>query len=265
MNKNIFAVLVLLSLAHSTTAHIQGVIFAAGKSSRFEGEQSKLLTPFNGQPMVLYPIQAVAELNIPMVVVIGHQRDMMQQTIQRYMSCSSIEFATQEEQLGTGHALRCAQDKLTGEDILMLYGDQPLMTSATIKQLIDSHTENNAVITIIVSLRTEPGSYGRIVTDKDGITKCVEAKDFVGMDPHEHPRVNAGYYLIKRDFIEQNIDKLWVHKNKNETYINDFIELASRAGHTINIVTVPYEIIHGVNTKEEFNFAETLMKNNTEE
>jgi bifunctional UDP-N-acetylglucosamine pyrophosphorylase/glucosamine-1-phosphate N-acetyltransferase len=66
--------------------------------------------------------------------------------------------------------------------------------------------------------------------------------------------------LIKRDFVEKHIDELWMHTNKQEYYINDLIEIASREGHEINIVTVPYEMVHGVNTKTEFAFAESLMK-----
>ncbi|MEX0848877.1 MAG: NTP transferase domain-containing protein [Candidatus Dependentiae bacterium] len=263
MYKKLLLSMLLVTQAQYTLTHIQAVIFAAGKSSRFESKTSKLLTPFNGKPMILYPTQAVDNLGIPMVVVVGHQRDLMQQTLLNEMPNATIEFAIQEKQLGTGHALRCAIDKLTGDDILMLYGDQPLMKSETIQKLIDAHEQKNAVITIVVSKRTEPGSYGRIVTDKNGITKCVEAKDFVGMDPHKHPRVNAGYYLIKRDFIEKHIDELWMHKNKQEYYINDLIEIASREGHKINIITVPYEMVHGVNTKNELVFAEALMKKTT--
>ncbi len=265
MKKRIALSIVMLMSMQQIMANVQAVIFAAGKSSRFEGKTSKLLTPFNGQPMVLYPLQAVANLSIPMVVVVGHQRNMMQTTILEAMPNAHIEFTIQEQQLGTGHALRCARQQLTGEDILLLYGDQPLMKSDTIAKLIKSHEDANAVITIIVSMRTEPGSYGRIVTDEEGITKCVEAKDFVGMDPHKHPRVNSGYYLIKRTFIEEHIDELWMHNNKNEYYINDFIEIASRHGHQINIVKVPYEITHGVNTKEELKLAKALMQKKTKE
>ena len=255
--KHIIIYFLLLGMQY-LNASIQAVIFAAGKSSRFEGDVSKLLTPFNGKEMILYPVQAVADLHIPQIVIVGHQREEVCKTIKQTLSNATVDFVIQEEQLGTGHALKCAQNNLTGDDILMLYGDQPLITSETLQNLIDAHNEQKAVITIIVSLRTEPGSYGRIVT-ADGITKCVEAKDFVGMDPRKHPRVNAGYYLIKRDFINAHIDELEPHANKNEIYINDFIEIASKLGHTINIITVPYEIVHGVNTREELIFAEHAM------
>jgi bifunctional UDP-N-acetylglucosamine pyrophosphorylase/glucosamine-1-phosphate N-acetyltransferase len=256
-NKKIVLCL-LLSATQSTIASIQAVVFAAGKSSRFEGETSKLLTPCNGKEMILYPTQALAELHIPQIIIVGHQKELVCNTVQKALPNAEINFITQEEQLGTGHALKCAQSALTGDDILMLYGDQPLITSKTLQQLIDAHHEKEAVITIMVSLRTESGSYGRIVTD-NGITKCVEAKDFGNTDPRKHPRVNAGYYLIKRDFIDAHIDELKVHSNKNEIYINDFIEIASTLGYPINMVFVPYECVHGVNTIEELAFAEQTM------
>ncbi len=259
MKKRIFLLALLSATGLAFAGTKKGYVFAAGGSTRFQGELSKLVTPFNGQGMVLYPVKALMDLNIPIVTIVGHQRDLVKQTILAAFPDASIEFAIQDEQLGTGHALKCARDTFDSDDILMVYGDQPLMTSETIAKLIKSHEENDAVISIIVSLRTEPGSYGRIVTDEHGITRCVEAKDFVGMDPHEHPRVNAGYYMIKREFVEEHIDELWMHENKNEYYINDFIEIASRLGHKINIVTVPYDLIHGVNTLEELKLAESIM------
>lgn len=257
MSKKKITLLLLLFL-HRSYASMQAVIFGAGKSSRFEGAISKLLYPIKGKEMILYPVQAVADLNIPQIVVVGHHKEMVCEAVEHAFQSANITFVTQDQQLGTGHALKCAQEKLTADDILMLYGDQPLITSETLQTLIDAHKTNNAVITIMVSLRTQPGSYGRIVT-QGGITKCVEAKDFVDMDPRKHPRVNAGYYIINRDFINAHIDELKPHANKNEIYINDFIEIASKLGHKINIVTVPYETIHGVNTHEELATAEQLL------
>ena len=234
------------------------VVLAAGRSSRFTGERSKLVTPICGKPIVCYPIQAALDLGLNTLVVTGHQGEEIRKTIKDCFADKTISFALQDQLLGTGYAMRCCLEQLTGKDILVLYGDHPSTSAKTLKGFIASHQKADALVSIIVCERPEPGSYGRIIT-KDGVTRCVEAKDFHD-NPADYPLVNAGYYLINRDFLIEHIDDLWLHTNKQEYYVNDYIEIASRHGHTINTYTVPYDSVRGVNTKEDFAIAERILK-----
>ena len=235
----------------------QAVVLAAGRSSRFKGERSKLLTPMHGKPILYYPIHAARSLGLDTLVVTGHQGDEVRQEMQQLFG-DTISFALQDKLIGTGYAMRCCLGQLTGNDILVLYGDHPSTHAQTLDGFIKSHKEAHAMVSIIVCERPEPGSYGRIIT-KDGITRCVEAKDFHD-DPKDYPLVNAGYYLINRNFLVAHIDDLWLHENKNEYYVNDYIEIASRLGHHINTYTVPYDDVRGVNTKEEFALAQQILQ-----
>ncbi len=247
----------IVHLAGQPGQTYQSIILAAGKSSRFDGPTSKVLTPINGKPMVFYPIQASIDLKIPALIVIGHQGNTVRETITKQFGQNHIDFALQEKQNGTGHAVQISRPHWQADNILIMYGDKPLTNAHTLQKLIDAHEQQNATISIIVAHRTEPGSYGRIIT-KNNVTRCVEAKDFHG-NPQDHPYVNGGYYLIKREFLEQHIDTLWMHQNKAEYYINDMIEIASKQGHPINLVSVPYQTVHGVNTQQEFDLAKQFF------
>lgn len=244
-------------LAGQPVQTYQSIILAAGKSSRFDGPISKVLTPINGKPMVFYPIQALVDLNIPTIIVIGHQANTVRNTIIEQFGQDNIHFAVQEKQNGTGHAVKVSRPYWQADNILIMYGDKPLTSSNMLQTLIEAHEQQNATISIIVAHRTEPGGYGRIVT-KNNVTRCIEAKDFDD-DPQDYPYVNGGYYLIKREFLEQHIDTLWMHPNKAEYYINDMIEIASKHGHPINLVSVPYQVVHGVNTQQEFDLAKQFF------
>jgi bifunctional UDP-N-acetylglucosamine pyrophosphorylase/glucosamine-1-phosphate N-acetyltransferase len=101
-------------------------------------------------------------------------------------------------------------------------------------------------------------NYGRIIQE-NGITRIVEAVDFQ-KNPNDYPLVNAGFYIIKRSFLEQYIDQLWLHTNKNEYYITDLIEIAAREHFNVNLVPVAFNDVYGVNTVSEFQHAQKLLE-----
>ena len=122
-----------------TIPDIEAVVFAAGKSSRFENELPKLLMPIGGKPMVTYPVSAAAELGIPITVVVGYKGDLVTQAITKTLPHAHISFALQEQQLGTGHALQCTKDFWQAKDILIMNGDHPLTSAPLLKNFIDAH------------------------------------------------------------------------------------------------------------------------------
>lgn len=260
--------LLLTGLCIITQLHaqsIQTIIFAAGKSKRFDGAQnekgektSKLLTNINGNPIISYPVQAALTLDLPMTLVVGHQADDIKNIIKTNFPEADITFALQERQLGTGHALKCTQSEWNADAIMVLNGDHPLTSPFMLSKLIHSHNQSGADISILVSRPTTDCNWGRIVT-QDGKTRIVEAVDFT-LNPHDYPLVNAGYYIFNRTFLEDHIDELWLHENKNEYYVTDLIEIANRYNLTIHCVEVPFDDVFGINTQDEFNYAQELLE-----
>lgn len=237
---------------------LQAIVFAAGRSTRFNATLPKLLMPINGKAMVSYPVSAATELNIPVTVVVGFHADAIQKVIKEEVPNGNITFALQEEQLGTGHALQCTKSFWHADDILIMNGDHPLTSAPLLEYFIMAHQASGNEISILTAQADPDCNYGRIIKE-EGITRIVEKADFE-KNPEDYPLVNAGFYLIKRSFLEKYIDKLWLHENKNEYYITDLIEIAQREAITVNIVEVSFDEVYGVNTTTEFAKAEKLLR-----
>lgn len=237
---------------------VQTVIFLAGKSKRFQGKTSKILTPIAGKPISWYPIHASVDLHLPTTLVLGHQKELVQQMATDSFPNAELSFAIQKEQLGTGHALQCTKEFWQADNILVLNGDHPLTSPYMLSKLITEHEQSDADVSILVAQPHGPCSWGRIV-QKDGKTRIVEAVDF-NEEEHTFRVVNAGYYLFKRSFLEAHIDELWLHENKNEYYVTDLVEIANRNNRKINCVEVSFDDVFGINTQEEFKYAEQLLQ-----
>lgn len=256
----------LCIISQLSAQSIQTVVLAAGKSKRFDdgtqnekGEKvSKLLTKINGEPIICYPVRAAHTLDLPMTLVVGHQKDEVKHTINAHFPEADITFTAQDKQLGTGHALQCTRSGWTADAIMVLNGDHPLTSPFMLSKLIHSHNQTGADISLLVSKPTCDCNWGRIVT-QDGKTRIIEAVDFT-LNKEDYPFVNAGYYIFNRTFLEEHIDELWLHENKNEYYVTDLIEIANRYNLKINCVEVPFDDVFGINTQDEFNYAQELLQ-----
>jgi len=237
---------------------LQAVILAAGTSSRFKTGRTKLVEKICGREMVLYPTGVLADLAIPMIMVVGFQRDVVEETVHEDFG-KAVTFVHQEEQLGTGHAIQCTQSAWTAENILILNGDMPLITKDIIEKLAKKHTEADATITFATAHHCDPEAlYGRVIQADDNI-QIVEAKDFEG-DLSEHCCVNAGIYIIKRSFLDEYINQLGQSTATKEWYITDLVQLASKNKLKVQTVPVPFDRIRGVNDFKELWAAEQIKK-----
>ena len=111
----------------------QAIILAAGRSSRFNTEKSKLLYSVCGQAMIMYPIKAIAKTKIPITAVLGYRAEEVRSEIEKANLDAQINFVKQEEQLGTGHAVKISREKWEKDNILILNGDAPFLTYELIK------------------------------------------------------------------------------------------------------------------------------------
>jgi bifunctional UDP-N-acetylglucosamine pyrophosphorylase / glucosamine-1-phosphate N-acetyltransferase len=170
-----------------------------------------------------------------------------------------MTFATQEEALGTGHALMCSQIYWAYDNILVLNGDMPLITPDLIAELMHEHIQSDAVITFVTAIPdTMHHAYGRVIINDTSI-HIVEAKDFTGDTTKPYP-INAGIYLFKRSFLEQHASALQPNNVQKQLYITDFIGIASKQGLKVNTITCEYDLVRGVNTLTEFSTVNELMR-----
>lgn len=236
----------------------QAIILAAGKSSRFNTGRSKLVEPICGQPMVLYPVQVMAQLQIPTTVVVGHHKEIVQETISHaYPATTYIEQTTQK---GTGDAIRCTRAIWQAEDIFILNGDTPLVDALLLQEVYEIHRRTGAVMTFVTAHNIDPllGNYGRVVTTDNQIA-IIEAKDFTE-DASQHTLINAGVYLLNRTFLEENIDRIPASAVTGEIYFTELVRMASQQGLIVQTVETNFDQVRGVNTLRELWVIEQLKK-----
>lgn len=247
-----FTMLIVGSCAHANNMNdysdIQGVILAAGGSTRFKTGISKLRYPVCGREMVMYPVSLLNSMGIGSTLVVGFQQEAIRYIVNN--SELGASFVEQKEQLGTGHALLCSRSMWHANNILVMNGDVPLITKKTIEKLCQQHMEHNAAISVVAAHNVDPnGTYGRIVQESD-VSKIVEAKHFT-YDIKDYPLINAGIYLINKAFLEDFLGRVERNKQTHEFYITDLVEIASANGVPVTVLQVPFDTIRGVNTLKE--------------
>jgi bifunctional UDP-N-acetylglucosamine pyrophosphorylase/glucosamine-1-phosphate N-acetyltransferase len=236
---------------------IQGIILAAGKSTRFKTNNSKLLEKICGQEMILFTTKLLKKLNIPSTCVLGFKRDEIKQCIETHHA-EPISCVIQEEQKGTGHAISITQSTWNKDHILILNGDAPLVNEQIISDLCEAHFKHNATISFVTAHNPEPSGYGRVIKNNNSI-EIVENKHFTG-SPQEFCCINAGIYIIERKFLENYISKLSANQTTHELYLTDLVKLASDAGLHVETVHAPFDRIRGVNTLKELWAVEQIKR-----
>ena len=235
---------------------VRAILLAAGKSTRFGTSQTKLSHTLCGQEMIAYPIQLLASLGLKTTVVVGYQKETVSKIVQAYRA--DIDIVEQTVQRGTGDAVLCTRHLWDAEDLLILNGDVPLLEAHQIETLLAQHRKTGATISFMATQTSDPSctGYGRIITT-EGRIAIIEQRDFTG-DSTLPCLLNAGIYLIKRSFLESTLPTL--ESNGHELYITDLIKKASDTNNHIEILTVPFETVRGINTLKELAQTEQSKK-----
>lgn len=244
------------------------VILAAGKGKRMQGQLSlpKVLYPLGGKPIMSHLLEALDGSNIKTkpVIVIAPNSEIIWETFGK-----KYEYAIQQKQLGTGHAVLSAKDKLQNFDhVLVLYGDHPFVTIECVNQLVSKHIKTGSTLTLTTvdimdfnDWRETFYNFGRILRDKDGkITRIVEKKD-ASNEELKITEVNPGYYCFKANWLWDNLSSLNCNNAQNEYYVTDLVEAALKQKEKVLSLTLfdPCEAL-GINTPEQLNFAEQILK-----
>ena len=237
---------------------IVACILAAGKGTRMRSRLVKVLHPFLGRPMVLDLVDAAFRAGADRVVtVVGHQADDVRREILSAFPAWDLGFATQAEQRGTGHALQMALPALAGaSDVLVLYGDTPLLSAKTLAAILQSHRQSGAAMTITTFRAPDPTGYGRILRDDQGaVVRIVEHADAT---PEERAitEVNAGLCVIRGDLLAGALAELTPHNAQGELYLTDLVERFATAhptgahGVAAHLLADPVEA-QGINTRAQ--------------
>ncbi len=230
-------------------------ILAAGKGSRMESELPKVLHQLNGKSLIDYVLDTASELNPDSItLVVGFQKDRVKNHIQN----NNVNYVSQEEQLGTGHAALQLENQLENQSghLLILYGDAPNIKSSTLSPIISEHIEENRNATLITATLDDPTGYGRIIRNQDGdLLKIVEEKDCTP-DEKKIKEWNPGIYIFKIPQLFSELKRIKSNNASNEYYLTDVIELIKENSPVqAKKIDNPMEVI-GINTINQLNSLE---------
>jgi len=226
------------------------VIMAAGKGARMQSDLPKVMHHLAGRPLLAHVIETARKVDSSrIVIVVGHGRDMV---MERFRG-EGVEFAVQEPQLGTGHAVAMTGPALGDFAglVVTLSGDVPLLGAATLKKMIRVHQDTKASLTVLTCKPDDPGAYGRIVRSEGRVVANVEAKDATEAELSIR-EINAGVYVFDPGFLYPALKRVDNDNAQGEYYLTDLIRIAVENGLTVSSCRTDDPVqAQGVNTKEQ--------------
>ncbi len=245
---------------------LAAVILAAGAGTRMRSPLPKVLHAVAERPMLVWVLDAVAQLRPwpdPVAVVLGHGAELVRKALSS--PALPLRLVYQDRQLGTADAVLRAQSEVAGraKDVLVLYGDTPLIEGLTLRRLVATHRRQGATLTLISTHLADPSGYGRVLRAADGsVSRVVEHREATLVE-RQVTEVNAGMYVFRDAWLWSALQKLEPAAS-GETYLTDLVGLALATGETVQALVVESasEVL-GVNTMEELAVADRLLRART--
>jgi len=243
-------------------ADLHVVILAAGKGTRMKSALPKVLHRVGGLPMIDHVIGAAHALGPRSVtIVVGHQADVLKAALSAH---SDVTFVVQEPQLGTAHALLTTAPALRGASgtMVLLSGDVPLLSSKTLKTLLDRHESAGAAATVITAVIDDPTGYGRIVRSGEKIARIVEHRDATEQE-RAIREINSGIYAFALDGLFDALRNVAAENAQREYYLPDVIALYRRQGRGVETLLVSnVDEIRGINSRIELAAVSRIVRQN---
>lgn len=232
------------------------IILAAGLGTRMRSAKAKVLHDAGGEPMVARAVRAITPLNPELiVVVVGHQAEMVEAAVRRAIPHQQPRFAPQAEQRGTGDAARAALTQLPADfdgDILIVYGDTPRLNPTTLAAFRAAYNRDGGGLSFISTRPANPEGYGRVIRDGSGaVVGIVEHRD-ASTAERAITEVNTGIYLADAALLRQTLAALTNDNVQHEFYLTDVVALAR--AHGVSVTAWPASNsaeFDGINTREE--------------
>lgn len=226
------------------------VVLAAGSGTRMKSSTSKLLHQVAGRPMLSYAVSAAKEVNPRhLVVVVGHLREQVEAHLAK--EWPDVDIANQEVRNGTGGAVACGIADLPNLDgeVVVTYGDVPMLSGQTLNELIATHRVQENACTVLTAEVSNPAGYGRIVRDGDQVARIVEHKDATDQEL-EITEINSGIYVFDAGVLRDGLASLSTDNAQGELYLTDVLAFARRQGKRVGaLVTDDTWQTEGINDR----------------
>ncbi len=239
------------------------IILAAGLGKRMGSDLPKVLHKINNTPMIMSVCDAaINSVGSDIIIVIGYKGEEVKKTVsQKYGKKKyNIQFAYQEKQLGTGHAVLCAVDYLSDniENVVILYGDVPLLKTPTILDFINYHNSKRSDITVLGVKVKKPTGYGRLIIHSDiELSAIVEEADATS-EQKKINLINSGIYCISKKLLSDYIFQIKSNNVQKEFYLTDIIGIGYKEKKKIGAFIKDESVeFMGVNSIEDLRYLET--------
>lgn len=239
-----------------------GIILAAGTGSRMGlSNRNKVSLNFAGKPLVRHAVELLTNIAHPIVVVVGSHKE----SVEKVLTQTNVMFSHQEQQLGTGHAVKVGLTQIPQDTnaVIVGYGDHMMFYhQKTLMQLLELQNKNDAAASLVTTVVKNPTGYGRIIRNSNNeVEGIIEEKDATNSQK-EICEINAGLYVFNYEFLRQNLDSIQKSEISNEYYLTDLIKIAIQQGKKVVGVKVSYEEVGiGINKPEELTKSQKLYAN----
>ena len=238
---------------------LTAILLAAGQGTRMKSARPKVLHALCGRPMIHFVVDAALAAGAgEVIVVVGHGRDEVSAYLAEAFG-ARVKIAVQDQQLGTGHAVRCALPALSpeAERVFLLYGDTPLLEADDLRALAaGTGGEPLGMITVKVP---DPTGYGRILRDASGRVVGVREQKDASAEQRAIDEINPGVYLARAAFLRDAVAALTPNNAQRELYLTDIVEAASRAGGVASILARDAVSFSGINDRAQLSAAEEVL------
>jgi len=239
------------------------VVLAAGVGKRMQSELPKVLHRVCWHPLVALVRSALREAGVERVITVVPPGD---EAVRSALGPDTV-FATQQQPLGTADAAKCALPALgDASAVLVLYGDVPLLTASTLKDLVSSHLKapprtGRWALSLLTAVVGDPAGYGRVVRDRaTGAFRAIVEEVECTPDQASIAEINTGIYCFERSVFERYLPRVPLSKAKGEYYLSDLPRMLIAAGERVQAVAGQPDEILGINSREQLAAAEGVMR-----
>ena len=238
---------------------LASIILAAGQGTRMKSKLPKVLHPLLERPMLRYVMDAAGKAGSdPILIVVGFEGQRIVEAIG-----PGEKYIWQHEQLGTGHAVMASKEELSqlSGDLLVLYGDTPLLREETLKELIELKRSHGACAAVLTTRMSNPAGYGRIIRDgSDQIRAIIEEKDATP-EQRTIKEVNTGVYCFDIQTLLAALDQITPHNAQGEYYLTDvFKVMVGQKQKVVGLVAPDAEEVMGPNDRAQLAQTERFLK-----
>jgi bifunctional UDP-N-acetylglucosamine pyrophosphorylase/glucosamine-1-phosphate N-acetyltransferase len=242
------------------------IILAAGEGKRMKSSTPKVLHAIAGRSLIGHVLEAASAVDpAHVVVVVGHGRDQVLAHLEEIAPWADT--VVQEEQHGTGHAVRIAMGALIAEHaftpgpVIVLSGDTPLLTGQTVAALVEAHTSSHAAATLLSAVLDDPSGYGRVVRDSHGAVEAIVEHRDADASILDIAEINAGMYVFDSAELMPALDRIGSDNDQGEQYLTDVVGILRAQSHPVSAVRVPDSAeILGVNDRVQLAEAAQIMR-----